>query len=234
MSPTLETMESEETILALLETFIDTRCPLSISPRGSKDFFSSFILAIDNDNLWIDQVIPKTGNGLFKQDQRVDVRISHQGTSYRFQSTHLNYGLDGKGFPYHQISLPTEINYLEKRAGFRIHLKLAESQPIWISIPPEKQHRASLENISENGACIRLKGNHLSLETCNVIDCQIQIANTLPLACKALIKHYHYSAKANETKAGIEFCQLSFSAEKQLHKMLMKLQRHNIRNDLTL
>jgi c-di-GMP-binding flagellar brake protein YcgR len=234
MAPTLEIMESQEAILSTLETFLDTRCSLSVSPQGSKDFFSSFIINISDDNLRIDQVIPKTGNALFKPGQQLDVRISHRGIAYRFTSSHLSYGLDEAGFPYHQITMPADIKYLEKRTGYRIHLKLSESQPIWVSIPPEKRFQASLENISQHGACIRIKGNHLPLETCNVIDCNIQIANTAPMDCKAFIRHYQYSAKSDETKAGIEFCQLSFNAEKQLQKVLMKLQRHNIRSDLTL
>lgn len=234
MAPSLEIMESQEAILATLETFLETRSSLSVSPQGSKDFFSSFIVNINDDNLRIDQVIPKTGNALFKVGQQLNVRISHQGIAYRFTSTHLGYALDDDGFPYHQITLPIDIKYLEKRTGYRIQLKLAESQPIWVSIPPEERFQASLENISQHGACIRIKGNHLPLETCNVINCNIQIADSAPMDCKAVIKHYQYTPKTDETKAGIEFYQLSFNAEKQLQKVLMKLQRHNIRSDLTL
>ena len=234
MSDTLETMESPEAIVATLETLLDTRTTLSVSPPNINDFFTSFILKIEDDRLYIDQVMPRTGNSLFKPNQPLDVRISHRGISYRFKSHHIAYATDASGFPYHEIKIPTHIQYLEKRSGYRIHLKLADNQPIAIAIPPEEFCEASLENISHSGACIRLKGNYISLETCDVIDCNLQIANFAPLTCKAVIKHYQYSAKTNETKAGVEFCQLDFPSEKQLHRILMKLQRHNIRTDLTI
>jgi c-di-GMP-binding flagellar brake protein YcgR len=123
---------------------------------------------------------------------------------------------------------------LEKRSSYRIHLKLSDNQPIKIAIPPGEFCEASLENISNSGACFRLQGNHTPLETCDVIDCAIQVADADPFTCQAVIKHYQYSPKTNETKAGVKFCQLSTPAEKQLHRILMKLQRHNIRTDLTI
>lgn len=234
MAESLETVESPETIASILETLIDSRSTLSISPSGTKDFFTSFVIKIDDNHLHIDQVMPQAGNELFKPGQPVDVRLSHASISYHFTSEHISYSVDHSGFHCHKITLPTRIQYLEKRSGFRIHLKLAESQPIKIAVPPQGFSEASLENISQTGACIRIKGNHMPFETCNVIDCNIEIANATPLACKAVIKHYQYSPKTDETKAGVEFCQLSFPAEKQLHKLLMKLQRHNIRTDMTL
>lgn len=233
----LETIESSDAIVETLETFIDTRSSLSISPSGTKDFFDSCILSIGPNSLKIDPVTPKTGNILFKPDQTLDVRISHEGISYQFQAMHLNF-VDSDSttatseLAHHEITLPTSIQYLDKRSGYRIHLKLAESQPVWISIPPGEQCKATLENISENGACLRLKGNHLALETCGVIDCNIQIDESNPMACKAVIRHYHYSPNADETKAGIEFCQLGFSTEKQLHKLLTRLQQQNIQSDI--
>jgi len=234
MAESLETVESPETIASILEMLIDSRSTLSISPSGTKDFFTSFAIKIDDSNLHIDQVMPQAGNELFKPGQPVDVRLSHASISYHFTAEHVSYSVDNSGFHYHKITLPTHVQYLEKRSGYRIHLKLAESQPIKIAIPPQGFSEASLENISQSGACIRIKGNHMPFETCNVIDCNIEIADSTPLACKAVIKHYQYSTKTDETKAGVEFCQLSFPAEKQLHKLLMKLQRHNIRTDMTL
>jgi len=234
MAKSLEIIDSPDIISATLETLLDKRSNLSVSPPGSKDFYTSFILKIESDSLYIDQVMPLTGNILFKPGQALKVRLSHKSISYRFESNHLSYSVDDSGFHYHKIALPTQIQYLENRSGYRINLKLSQSQPIQISIPPEGFCVASLIDISQSGACIRLKGNHLPLETCNVIECNLQIANSAPLVCQAVIKHYQYSKKTNETKAGIEFCQLSPSAEKQLQKLLMQLQRKNIRTDLTL
>lgn len=233
MVQSLETIEFPETIQSTLEDFIDSRSMLSVSPSASKDFYTSFILKVEGNGLYIDQVIPLIGNELFKPGQDLGVRVSHKNISYRFTSEHISYHIDDAGFHCHKITLPTRIDYLEKRSGYRIQLKLAESQSIKIAIPPQGFCEATLENISQTGACIRIKGTHLPLETCNVIDCNIQIARSSPLACKAVIKHYQYFKKTNETKAGVEFCQLGFPAERQLRKLLMKLQRRNIKTDVT-
>lgn len=227
MSETLETITAQEVISATLETFLDTHSTLSITPPGIKDLFSSFILKINNDRLIIDQVLPRTGNLLLKPGQPLSICINHKGTSYRFESHHIAYSIDTSGLPHHEITIPTQVQYLEQRSDCRIHLKPTESQPIKITIPPEELNGAALENISHGGACIRIKGNHLPLEIPDVINCNIEIANSKPLTCKAVIRHYHYSPKTDETKTGLEFCQLNFPAEKQLHRMLMKLQQHN-------
>jgi len=130
MAKSLEIIDSPDIISATLETLLDTRSNLSVSPPSTKDFYTSFILKIESDSLYIDQVMPLTGNILFKPGQTLNVRLSHKSISYRFESEHLSYSIDDSGFHYHKISLPTQIQYLEKRSGYRINLKLSQSQPI--------------------------------------------------------------------------------------------------------
>lgn len=234
MPDALEIIESTAAVASTLETFRDIRSPLSITTPQTKEFFTSYIIKIESNRLHIDQLIPKTGNTLLQPGQPVDIRTTHKGTTYLFRSNHIAQSTDRSNLPFHEISIPTQVQYLEKRSSYRIHLKLSENPTVQV-LATEGQHhcQALLGNISNSGACIRLKGDLSSLEINGFIDCEILIPSLGPLSCKAIIRRLQHLPQADETKVGIEFWQLPITTTRKLHTVLMKLQRRNIREDLT-
>lgn len=230
MAITQETLASPEIIAATLEKFIDIHCPISVSPVGIKDLFSSFIVKIDGHKLIIDQVIPKTGNTLFIAGETLDVRISHRGTAYQFQSTHIDYTIDNSGFYCHKISLPEKIHYTERRTDYRISLKLSDQRPVQVNASAQDNWKTILDNISQNGACLRIEGDHASFEPGDTLFCDLQLTSSMALKSEAQVKYCLYSPKKNETLIGVEFLQLSTPTKKQLQTFLMKLQRDHLRS----
>ncbi|MEH6616198.1 MAG: PilZ domain-containing protein [Porticoccus sp.] len=227
-------MESIDAVTSTLETFRDIRSPLSISTPRTKEVFTSYILKIEHTRLHIDQLIPKTGNALLQPGQPLDIHITHKGIAYLFRSNHIIQSVDRSNLPFHEISLPTQVQYLEKRSSYRIHLKWTESPTVRVFTSEDNSCQALLENISNTGACIRLQDSHTPLEINGFIDCEILLKNMEPLRCKAIIRRLQHLPKAKEIKVGVEFWQLPTAATRKLHKVLMKLQRRNIRTDLTI
>lgn len=229
-----ETMESIEAIISTLEMLRIGRSPISVSPLQTKELFTSYILKISDNQILIDQLIPEHGNSLLQPGKPVDIQITHKGITYLFRSEHLLQSTDHQRFPYHEITLPAYVQYREKRSSLRIHLKLAESPAVKILAADGKIYQALLEDISTTGASIRLKGNHSSVKINDTIDCKILLDDLGPLNGKAIIRQLKCLAKTNEAIAGIEFSELPIPTIRKLHKVLMKLQRRNIRTNLTI
>lgn len=121
-----------------------------------------------------------------------------------------------------------------KRSSYRIHFKLAESPQIEVLLAPGLRCAAWIQNLSDTGAFLRLAGDHPTIEFDSMISCDIRLGNLQLLGCEAMVRHRQYLPKLNESKLGLEFWQLSSAHSRQLHALLMKLQRRNIRTDLTL
>lgn len=121
-----------------------------------------------------------------------------------------------------------------KRSSYRIHFKLAESPQIHIALESGLRCPAWIENLSDMGAFLRLAGDHTEIASNSIIDCDIRLGTLALLGCNAAVKHRRYFPKLNESKLGVEFSRLSSAHSRQLHALLMKLQRRNIRTDLTL
>ena len=121
-----------------------------------------------------------------------------------------------------------------KRSSYRIHFKLSESPQIQVLLEPDLRCPAWIQNLSDTGAFLRLEGDHSAIDAQSMISCDIRLGALELLDCEAIVRHRLYFPKLDESKLGVEFWQLSSAHSRQLHALLMKLQRRNIRTDLTL
>lgn len=225
-----EVMESIETITSIIEIFCEHRSPLSASTSpGNRGPYTSYILNVNATDLYIDQLIPNSGNYLIQPGQTIDLATKHNGISYAFRSRHISREVDEKGFPYHHISLPTQVTCSEKRSIYRTEIKRTERPSFHLSITPGEYHQAILEDISNNGARIRIQGEHSSLETDSLVLCEFNLADSDPLHCEAVVRHQKKLSTTQETLLGIEFSKLPDSTARALQKALMTQQRRNIR-----
>ncbi len=222
--------ESPEAVTAFLDNFRARRSPLSLTIPGYNEVYTSYILSIDEHQLHIDQLMPGIGNQLLQPGQSLEVRLNHQRVTYFFRSEHIAQAVDASDFLYHRVSRPAQVRLTEKRASYRVQPKLLDRPQVDVAITPGQSCRARLENISTNGACIRLKGNHSALELIdNRIRCEIQLVGLGMLSCEATVRHHQHVAVINESRLGVEFRQVPGASSRKLHQALMQLQRQSIR-----
>lgn len=232
MSELPEVIDSTEEIEAFLERVAIARNPLLISLAN--ELYSSSVISVESDVVHIDQLMPNNGNLLLLPGRPAEIRVTHEGVPHLFRSVPIEFSTDSEGYPYHQITTPAQISSLRKRASYRIPLKLSESPGIRVWLAKEQSCEAWIENISDSGASIRLKGKHEELDLESVIECEMKLVELQKLKCRAIVRHQHYLPKFDESRLGIEFWELPKTQAKILHAAIMKLQRHSIRTDLTL
>ncbi len=225
-----EIMQSEDAISSIMETFCEARSPLSASTSNSnRGPYTSYVLNVGDRGLYIDQLIPNSGNYLIQPGQEIELLTNHRGISYVFKSKHISREVDDTGFPFHHISLPTHVTYTEKRSEYRVPIKRDEHPTFHISEASGNSYPATLENISSSGARLRLAGQQPRLETNSFVVCEFDLVERGSLSCQALVKHQNPLSKTQETLVGIEFWQIPDNAVRELQKVLMIQQRRNIR-----
>ncbi|MFT6275200.1 MAG: c-di-GMP-binding flagellar brake protein YcgR [Halioglobus sp.] len=225
----LELMESTDDIVSILETFQECRNALSAtSSASSRGPYTSYILNVADDGLYIDQLMPNSGNYLILPGQIVDFVSTHNGIDYMFRATHISREVDESGFPYHHITLPTLVEYSEKRSRYRIAIRRDDHPYFHISIEQGRPQPAIIENISLSGASLRVKEHAISVEKDSLVDCKFDLLGQGPIQCQAVIRHQTRLTKTRETVLGLEFQLQGESSLKALQKILMAQQRRNI------
>jgi c-di-GMP-binding flagellar brake protein YcgR len=226
MSELPEVIDSTEEIEAFLERIVLARNPLLISLAN--ELYSSSVISVESE------LMPNNGNLLLRPGRPAKIRVTHEGVPHIFRSVPIEFSTDSDGYPYHQISTPEQISALRKRESYRIPIKLSESPKIRVWLANEQSCEAWIENISDSGASIRLKGKHEEVALESVIECEMKLVEVEKLLCQAVVRHQHYQPRFNESRLGLEFWELPKTQAKILHRAIMKLQRHSIRTDLTL
>ncbi len=223
-------MQAEDDITSIMEVFRESRSPLSAtsSPRN-RGPYTSYVLNVDTDGLYIDQLVPNSGNYLIQPGQTVDIMTNYKGISYEFKSEHMSREVDEKGFPYHHLALPAQVEYSEKRSGYRTAIKKQDRPVFQMSLAPGESRPVILENISISGACVRLSDNLTPVETNKLVHCEFDLVGVGALSCQGIVKYQQQLTKTQETLLGIEFWQLPQPFVNELQKALMIRQRRNIR-----
>jgi len=223
-------MESAEAITSIMETFRESRSPLSANtPTSNRGPYTSYVLSVDTKGLYIDQLIPNSGNYLIQPGQVINLLANYRGIDYAFKSQHISREVDNSGFPYHHISLPTLVKYSEKRSEYRITIKRDEHPAFYLSVDSGESYLATLENISNCGARLRLRGPHSPLATDSFVYCEFDLVERGTLSCRAMIRNQSQLSKTQEVVIGVEFWELPDTTVRELQKTLMVQQRRNIR-----
>lgn len=224
-----EIMESTDDIASILETFRECRNPLSAtSTNSSRGPYTSYILNVGDDGLYIDQLMPNSGNYLILPGQTVDFASSHNGIDYVFRAMHISREVDESGFPYHHITLPKVVEYSEKRSRYRVTIRRDDHPYFHISVERGRPQLAVIENISLSGASLRVKEQKITVEKDSLVDCEFDLLGQGPIQCQAVIRHQTQLEKTRETVIGLEFQLQEESSLRELQRILMAQQRRNI------
>jgi len=228
-----EVIDLTEEISDFFEKLKTARTSLIISSPPNEVFTSS-VIAVEENELHIDQLMPDSGNTVLQPGTSFEIRVAHEGVPHLFATTPIVYATDGEGYPYHRLTMPQQIRSLSKRASYRIPFKLSQSPKIHVWLSKKQRSEAWIENICDTGAFLRLKGKYKDIGPKSIIECEMRLAGSDTLRCQAVVRHQHYLPKFDELRLGVEFSPLAKTAAKTLHETIMKWQRHNIRTDLSL
>jgi c-di-GMP-binding flagellar brake protein YcgR len=208
------------------------RFPLAVSIPQSDETFTSYVIRVGKQ-LHLDQLMPAHGDQLLQAKSSVTVRTNHAGQLYWFNTRYLSRGADARGLPYHVLEMPARLEHEDKRASFRIPLRLADNPRCVIALSAQERHQARLKNISEGGVCIRLPGRPDTLDTGKVVDCSVLLGEEEILQIEARVQHQQAIPRTSDTRVGLSFRRLPTREANALHRTLMQLQRRNIRSSVS-
>ena len=223
-----DTVSSADSITALLKKFQQARLPLQVEFGKKNAAHTSYLVSVTDNWLHIDQLVPKESNKQLKPGEDLTIQVSHAGTLYRFKTRHLSQTIEEDGFPCHKIALPQQLDFSEQRASFRVAVRREHAPSVKILTRDGQRLHAQLENISDNGLCIRLHVPETINDT-QLVHCEINFTDFEPLSLDAQVRYSKSAPQVPASKIGMEFSSLSSLTRKQLSQWLMKLQRHHIR-----
>lgn len=232
MSETPDPIVAEETAANIVETFRRERTPMSVTIGASDTTFTSRLLRLRLDTLQIDQLVPEVGDQLLQPGMSLCLKTAYEGVAYWFYARHLEQAVDERGHSFHLISRPARVESEDKRSKYRIHTPLSEHIFCRVSLPAAAMSPVRLEDISEGGACVRLPAGEPRLQTGDMIEFSLEFEQFGALDCQARVRYLQPLTTVDETRAGVSFSNLPASETNKLRRILMKLQRRNIKTCL--
>ncbi|RHW21966.1 flagellar brake protein [Pseudomonas jilinensis] len=224
-------------ILALLKGLQQHREPLKISFDDRHQAFQSFIVQLDNDRLWIDELIPLEGNRYMSQQEAFQVDAWRDGVHIRWYCPSARQVMLDDA-PAFETSLPLELTYHQKRGAFRAAVARGLNTKLGL-VHSQRSYEANgqLIDISATGCKIRLAGAwHERLQPGEVFDLSyLELPDSGRMPVSVEIRHCHYDANQDETQVGIKFKQASPNIQRQIDRFVNQLQREARRfekNDL--
>ena len=224
-----EVIDTTDDIVSILNTFREYRNPLTATSTNSRRGpYTSYVLNVNDEGLFIDQLMPNSGNYLILPGQTVHFAGNHKGIDYLFRSQHIQREVDESGFPYHHIALPELVEYSEKRVGYRVGIRRDDHPYFHICTERGTPKIAVIENISLTGASLRVNEEEAVPVNDSLVECEFDLLGEGPIHCQAVIKHQVQLAKTREVVLGLEFHLQGESSVRELQRILMAQQRRNI------
>jgi len=109
-------------IIRLLKILEDDRSLLTITIPERKGYFTSSIIAVKSEGVFLDKLTPALGHKLLMENKALKAFANLRGIKTSFQSTVIQSG-DANGIPYYKCVLPGELYYPQKRQYHRCSMK---------------------------------------------------------------------------------------------------------------
>ncbi len=143
-------------VLTLLQRLVQQRLLVSIFLPGSKEHFTSTVLAIEPHAgyLLMDQVFPQQGQQLLQRSDRLHIYANLGGAALGF-STSVIAQEDENGLVFYRLSFPQSVNYLQRRDGHRVPVGALDI-PVELIDHQGKVYKGRLHDISPLGIGVQL------------------------------------------------------------------------------
>ena len=221
-------------IIGILKKIHKQRVLLHISVAGTEKHYSSAILEVKSDGelgyFIIDELTPKEGHDVLLKAGAVKVRLQLDGVTLSFSTT-LEASGDDAGIAFYTLALPTEMDYLQKRAHHRVRPSLAKPLAVTLTHEDETVFQGLIHDISVGGLSIKLKSDSLAttLKPTDILTCAFTLPHSEKIICKLEVRSIHATNQQNFIRIGVRFNNLVNALQKLIQRYIVSLEREQLK-----
>lgn len=214
-------------IQAILKNLQSARDALHIKFDERSLQFQSFVVQLDEQHLWLDELIPREGDKFMAQGESFRIDSWHDGVHVFWDCSSATC-VELEGAPAYRLPLPAELTHHQKRGAFRAGmppgiqalLTLADSRL-------KKNVQGRLNDVSATGCRATFEGDLQGLIKPGQELGQSWIA--LPdggrLSVTLEARHIKHDVERNTTLLGLAFKKVDAMTQRQIDRFVNFLQR---------
>ena len=219
-------------IISLLNKIYSKHSLLTIMLDTTEAYFGSTILEINKEEhyLVIDELYPKEGHELIKDDTQISVNAHYAGAIVYFSGKIEAIG-SNEDAAYYKITIPDEVDYHQRRNTYRVTTSLSEPIPVNLVTKDDVLVSAELRDVSLGGVCLRVKDlSHVSFQDGDHIPtCLIQVSKDRKILGSLNICRVEKIKNTGSLRIGAEFALLSKFDQRELEHLIATLDREIIK-----
>jgi len=213
-----ERIDRDSKIRFVLTKLIDARRPIQIELPQSSQTFQTMLLGLDEltASLHMDSLKPEL-ESLPGSQTPLLAKSQLNGVELTFRSL-ITHTVHEENAHYYHISIPNQINYLQRRTDFRLPLSKAFAPKVTFVTQDHKRMEGSAKNVSVGGLRAVFKNPPMCYwqDGDRISSCIVQLTANTHINSSLEIRNSHYDRKEKILTIGARFVGLS------------KLQEHSI------
>ncbi len=194
--------------------------------------FSSSILDVqmENKQLVLDELLPKEGNALLLQKNKLKLSCIHNGIRIAFMLNGIEPG-SSRGIAYYKMPIPSRVYYPQRRASPRILITTLDIQFSGVSSRTQITVGGTIYDLSRGGIGINVGNNIARLQRGDLIrNCRMSLQNEA-LSFDISVRFVKTSrTRSRQTLIGAYFENLNPKERNKLESFVASLEREEIRN----
>jgi len=194
-------------------------------PGVPEIFFSAILSVNPNQNyILLDEINSPHGHELLLIHKKFNILTKIDGIELQFSGNLIN-ATEKNGIAIYKIEFPESVLYLQKRQSFRINIGLGTSIPIKLKREDGIPVYGRIINLSETGAGIMLD-TPCSIQISDIFPhCELRISEELTIKCQLEVCYISTDKTNDPQRVGGQFIGLDGSQQRELRKLVLKLQR---------
>jgi c-di-GMP-binding flagellar brake protein YcgR len=225
-------LKDPEEICRVLKELRDERTELQLGFDSDPTLYTARILDIVDNDLLIEDVQPRQGLKLFREDQTFTFSGRIHGQYVHSSDNRIKKIDSERGVPYFHVGLPQQMLYQQRRKTGRYNLPLrvatqGGSVRMFRHWDDDKALIGRIIDISAGGCRVVFKGPVKPLLSVGeeIDTCTINIPNLLELSSKAAIRHFNYDKKSRDLTCGIELTVMHVTDRRRLEQLIQTIAR---------
>ena len=214
-------------VVPLLERLSKRHVPLTVRISGHDEFYTSYIVGVDQRQLLLDELLPSTGQPQLQAKRTLQATAKLDGIDIRFV-TSLQRVDDKQNLLTNTMNLPQQLEYRQRRMAYRVPIPMSRELRVIIDNDDGPIFEGTLHDLSHGGAGMVFPDGEPLVEPGLLHDCAIELLDEW-LYCTVELRYSKHIPSRGRQLIGARFPDLSHSQKRLVGRCINELEREFIR-----
>ena len=223
----VEKITAPARIKTVLKRLLQARSLLTVSLSQVSDSYNSILLSLgpDDGSMMLDELTPAAGHTHLLRVRTLHIQAQLRGVEISFSSDLIEAGAKD-GMALYRVSLPSVLNYAQRRANYRAHVGMATVVPVTFTTQAGLKIGGHLCDISAGGLCARFAPQAVKLAQGELIyNCVMRLTSGEEVACAIEVRFVNTDAHAGQWLVGGRFIKMERVQQHRVERFVAALDR---------